>query len=138
MNFRLRSAGMALVSAIFLILVLSALALAMVALSNAEQDTGTKSLLSAKVYYGAKAGLDWGIQRAVAPAAPICNPTTPFTFTALQAPALNGVSVTVTCVRTTHGAGNFVYYIQSTATIGALGNVNYAERHLEATVSNIP
>jgi hypothetical protein len=53
---------------------------------------------------------------------------------------LNGVSVTVTCVANTsaYGSGNYVYYVTSQATSGALGGLTYAERHLEATVSNIP
>jgi MSHA biogenesis protein MshP len=135
MNPKAHSGGMALISAIFLVVVLLALALTMVTLSTVEQDTGTKSFLSAKVYYGAKAGLDWGIQRALAPAVPVCNASTTFTLT--QA-ALNGVSVTVTCAASSHGAGNSVYYLTSIATIGTLGNINYAERHLEATVSDIP
>ncbi len=137
-----RSPGQALVSAIFLVVVLVALGLSMVSLTGVQQDTGTKSLLSAKVYYGAKAGLEWGIQQAIAPATPVCGATTTF---ALTQTGLNGISVTVTCSSTTHGAGNFVYYITSCATNGTscaapgtLGNANYAERRLEATVSNIP
>src|SRR3954466_15278664 len=135
MNARKRSAGMALVSAIFLIVVLVSLAAAMVTLSGVQQDTGTKSLQSAKVYYGAKAGLEWGVQQAIATST--CTGSTSFGLT--QA-ALNGVNVTVTCTAngTAYGAGNFVYYLTSTATVGTLGNLGYAERHVEATVSNIP
>ena len=133
---------MALISAIFLVVVLVALALAAVSLSEVEQDTGIKSLISSKVYYGAKAGLEWGIQQAIAPAAPVCNASTNFNLTQ---GGLTNINVTVTCTSTTHGAGNFVYYITSCATTGTscaapgvLGNVNYAERRLQATVSNIP
>ena len=61
-----RSAGAALISAIFLIIVLVALGAAMVSLSTVQQDTATKSLLASRVYYGAKAGLEWAIQRAIA------------------------------------------------------------------------
>lgn len=32
----------------------------------------------------------------------------------------------------------FVYYLTSIATTGTLGGVNYAERRLEARISNIP
>jgi hypothetical protein len=51
----------------------------------------------------------------------------------------------VTCERSTHGAGNFVYYLTSCATTGtscaAPGTIDgpaYAERRLSASVSNIP
>jgi hypothetical protein len=132
MRTPLYTAGMALVNALFLLVVMGVLAAVMVTLSSVEHDTGNKSLLSAKVYYGAKAGLDWGIQQAVAATSCVGG-----TFALTQA-ALAGVNVTVTCDPSTHGAGNFVYYLTSIATIGTLGNPDYAERRIEATVSNIP
>jgi MSHA biogenesis protein MshP len=140
---------MALITAIFLIVVLVAIALAAVTLSSVEQDTGTKSLVSTKVYYGAKAGLDWGVQRAVAARSCVAS-TGPFNLTQ---GALSGISVTVTCSATAHGTTSctgaactggaspcpcVAYFITSTATNGTLGNPNYAERHVEATVSNVP
>ena len=132
-----KSRGMALLTAIFLIVVLVSLGAAVVSLSNVEQDTTTKSLLSAKVYYGAKAGLEWGIQQAIA--AGTCSASTGFSLTQS---ASNGVSVTVTCsTGSTIGSGSSVgnvYYLTSQATLGTLGSLNYAERHLAATVSNIP
>jgi len=130
---RARSAGMALLSAIILIVILVSLGAAMVTLSQVEHDTGTKSLLGAKVYYGARAGLEWGVQQAIATGT--CAATTTFTLTQ---GALNGVTVTVTCsTGSAYGTGN-AYFLASQATVGTIGNLNYAERHLEATVSNIP
>jgi MSHA biogenesis protein MshP len=127
--------GVALVAAIFLVVVLVALGAAMAVMSSVSQDTATKSLLTAKVYYGARAGLEWGIQRAVA-AASCPGGATAFT---LAQGGLAGVAVQVTCVQqSVHGGTNFVYYITSNATIGALGGLDYAERRIEATVSNIP
>jgi MSHA biogenesis protein MshP len=126
--------GFALINAIFILVVMAALAAAMVTLSNVEHDTGNKSLLSAKVYYGAKAGLDWGIQRAHAAGSCVAS-TGPF---ALTQGALAGVNVTVTCEESLHGGTNTVYYVMSRATIGTLGNPDYAERRMEATISNIP
>jgi MSHA biogenesis protein MshP len=130
-----RCAGAALISAIFLIIVLVALGAAMVSLSTVQQDTATKAVLAARAYYGAKAGLEWGIQRAIA--ANTCAASTAFTLTQ---GSLDGVSVTVTCARSQHGAGTtvFTYYLASTATTGTLGALSYAERRMEATVSNIP
>jgi MSHA biogenesis protein MshP len=126
-----RSSGAALFTAIFLVAVLAAVGISMSKLSNVEHDTRTKAVLAARVYYGAKAGLEWGIQQAVAAGA--CVAGAP----ALGA-GLTGVSVSVGCASSTHGAGNFVYYITSTAITGTPGTVGYAERRMEATVSNIP
>ena len=139
MTAKIRPGGMALISAIFLVAVLLTMALAMVAVSNVQHDTGNKSLLSTKVYYGAKAGLDWGVQRVIAQ-----STCTPLAAMNLTQGGLNGVSVAVACTSTQHGAAAcagapcVVYYLTSVATIGVLGNPDYAERHLEATVSNIP
>jgi MSHA biogenesis protein MshP len=127
---------MALVTALFLLIVLTVMAAAMVSLSNVAHDTTIKSLQAAKVYYGAKAGLEWGIQQAVPSSPPAC-PASP-TVLNLNQQALAGVSVTVTCASSTHGGTNTVYYLTSIATISALGNPDYAERRMEATVANIP
>jgi hypothetical protein len=124
--------GFAIINAILLIIVLGALGAAAVTLSKSEADTGAKSLLSARSYYGAKAGLEWGIQQAVAAGA--CTGGAGVSFNLADA-NLAGVAVTVICTSSVHGAGNIVYYITSQANTGALGNVNYAERNMEATVS---
>jgi MSHA biogenesis protein MshP len=129
-----RSAGSALITAIFLIVVLAGLGLAVMNLSTVEHDTTSKSMLSARVYYGAKAGLDWGIQQAVATSWD-CSSSGSFS---LSQGAFGGVSVVVSCSRGIHGAGNLVWYITSRATLGSPGSLGYAERRMEATVSNIP
>jgi len=138
---RARNAGAALVAALFLIIVLAALGATIASLSNAEHATTVKSQLSTSVYYGAKTGLEWGIQRVISDPAPPAR-CTAFNAGTAFSPAgagFAGVSVTVTCVQSSiYGAGNFVYYLTSNATIGTLGALNYAERRMEATVSNIP
>ena len=143
MRARYRSAGMALMSAIFLIVVLTGLGIAMMNLSNVEQDTASKAILAAKVYYGAKAGLDWGVQQAFA--AGSC-PVPPTTINLTQG-SLNGATAIVTCTSGQQGANTCgltgtsacqTYYPTSVATTGTLGTLSYAERHIEATVSNIP
>lgn len=144
MKRRIHSAGMALISAIFLIVVLIGLGLAMMNLSNAEQDTASKAILSAKVYYGAKAGMEWGLQQAIAAGAACNGAASNFNLTQ---GSLSGVAVTVTCLAGPQGASTCgsggtslcqTYYLTSAATTGTLGTLSYAERHLEATVSNIP
>jgi MSHA biogenesis protein MshP len=141
MRARYRSAGMALMSAIFLIVVLTGLGIAMMNLSNVEQDTASKAILAAKAYYGSKAGIDWGVQQAFAGGS--CAGST----INLTQGSLNGVTVTVTCAAAQQGANTCgltgtsacqTYYLTSQATTGTLGTLSYAERRIEATVSNIP
>ena len=129
---RSRQAGMALISAIFLIVVLLGLGLAMTSLSGVQSDTESKSLLAAKVYYGARAGLEWGVQRAIVPDS--CAGSSTFT---LAEGALNGVIVTVTCSSTTL-TGVKTYTFTSFAKTGTIGQLGYAERRLSATVSTVP
>lgn len=132
-------AGFALASAVFLIAVLAVLGLVMATMAKVEHDTGVKSLLSDKVYYGAKAGLEWGIQRAIAAGSCVAAPTT-FPPPPMQE-ALSEVTVTVECTQSPHGTApptNQVYYLKSTAEIGTAGSFDRAERRMEATVSNIP
>jgi len=137
MTRRSHSTGMAIVTAIFLIVVLAGLGLAMSSISNVQQDTENKSVLAAKVYYGARAGLDWGIQQAVAGSS--CAASTNWgPGTNPMQGALSDVSVTVTCTSTTYTGTNKVYYFTSNATVGTLGGVGYAQRQLEAAVSNVP
>lgn len=141
MSARRRPQGAALVTAIFLTVVIAAFVAAMTSLSTVQQDTATKSLLGARVYYGAKAGLEWAVQRTITDGAPParCGGAFPATFSP-AGDGLAGVSVTVTCASSQHGTGSnaFTYYLTSTATIGSLGSLGYAERRMEATVSNIP
>jgi len=132
MTSRARSSGAALMTAIFLIVVLIGLGLAMANLSNVAHDTTSKANLAAKVYYGAKAGLEWGIQRAVSGSACSGSP-------ALSG-ALSDVNLTVTCSEQKQGAasGQSFFYVVSVATTGTVGSLNYAERRVEAAISNIP
>lgn len=127
------SSGMALFAAVFLIAALAGLGAAIASLAGVQHDTGGKALLSAKVYWGARSGLEWGIQRAVA--AGSCAASTAFT---LSDPVLNGIAVTVTCSSETFGGGGTLYRLTSRATIGTLGTVGYVERRLSASVSTIP
>ena len=120
------------IAAIFLVVALAGLGIAMSSLSSVQADAESKSLQSAKVYWGARAGLEWGIQRAVA--AGSCVASTPFTLTE---GALNTVSVTLECTSNAYGS-NKVYYFVSKATVGTLGQFGYAERRLIASISDIP
>ncbi len=127
--------GMALVSAIFLLVVLAALGAYMLTLSGVEQTTVNRSLISARTYYAARAGLEWGIHRAVAPPALGNGECTASTQFGLTGNGLGDIQVTVECAANlyTPGDNTYVYTIISTARHGTAGTVEYAERKLEAT-----
>jgi len=124
-------AGFALVTAIFLLVVLATLGVFMVTLSGTHQAGSMQSLIATRVYFAARAGLDWGIQQAIA--AGSCAGGSP----AVDGSGLTGVTVTVTCTSTAHTGGN-VYFLTSTAESGTYGALDYARRRIEATVTNIP
>lgn len=136
----MRQQGVALVSAIFLIVVLAALGAYMLTLSGVEQTTVSRALISARTYHAARAGLEWGIHRAVAP--PIvgtgeCTDSPPSQF-GLTGAGLDDVQVTVECNVANYNPGGpanyFVYTLTSTARYGAAGTADYAERRLQAAV----
>jgi MSHA biogenesis protein MshP len=127
--------GVALISAIFLIVVLAMLGLTMVSLSGVQHATISQAIVAARVYYGAKAGLDWGIHRAVGLSS--CSATT--NLAAIT--GLDSIAVTVQCTCTFSLSGcvtsaDSVYYVISTATYRTYGNHDYAQRVLEATITN--
>jgi len=134
MNRRARhQRGVALVSAIFLIVVLAALGAYMVSVSGVQQTTVNRSLINARTYFAARAGLEWGIHRVVSP----LGFTTACPATATFSPdGFDNISVTVTCTSNlyTPGVDTTVYTLTSTATHGVAGAVEHAERVLEATV----
>ena len=58
---RRRQAGVGLVTAIFLLVVLAGLGVAMVGLFNAQQTSSNLDLQGARAYQAARAGLEWGL-----------------------------------------------------------------------------
>lgn len=128
--------GAALVSAIFLLVVLAALGAYMVTVSGVQQTTVNRALINARTHYAARAGLEWGIHRAVAPptlGTGECSPSAQFGLTGY---GLDDAQVTVECTLNLYTPGDdaYVYAITSTARNSSAGMVEYAERRLEATV----
>ncbi len=130
--------GIALPIAIFIIVVLAALGAFTINLTGVQQTTTTQAITAARVYLGARSGLEWAVHKAVAPL-PAAQPGT-CNASAAFSPAgdgLNGVGVAVTCSYSSLGAGAatyHVYYLASTASFGTAGTPDYVERKLEATV----
>lgn len=132
----IRQSGFSLVSAMFVLVVLTALGAYMLTQSGVQRSTVDRAILTARVYSGARGGLEWGIHQAVSPAlgSGVCPATTTFP---LSGGSLEGISVTVECSASNYsGAGKayYIYYLKSKASYGQLGTLDYVERKIEATV----
>ncbi len=129
--------GVALVTAIFLIVALAALGGYMVSLSGVQQTTSGVAVASAQTFLAARGGLEWGIHRAVNNDTTMCGTSPTITTTSFSFAMLDGIGVSVTCTVKTNTSGpTFVrtYYLTSTATYGTTGTPTYAQRMLEAAV----
>lgn len=123
--------GFAMVSAIFLLVVLALLGGLMVSISNTQQIAAVRDTLGSRAYYAARAGLEWGayqvLQGGTCPTGALPNAVT-----------ATGFAVQVGCTSTAYdeaGTTVTVYQITSTATTGTLGSHDYAERQLQAVLS---
>ena len=95
-----KSGGVALVTAIFLLVVLGGLAVAVVSLMTAQQSSASQDEQGARAYQAARAGMEWALfislQSGAAPAGnPLGCPST-VSF-GLPAPTLSAFTVTVSC-----------------------------------------
>jgi MSHA biogenesis protein MshP len=89
-----RQAGVGLVTAIFLLVVLAGLAVAMVSVYTAQQASSNLDLQGARAYQAARAGLEWGLHRQMRSAS--CAARTQVGMPA--GTTLSGFTVIVRCV----------------------------------------
>lgn len=131
---RRTGAGFALVSAVFLLVVLGLLAAVIASLSTSQQIGSVRELYGTQAYFAARAGIEWGLYRVLQSSSCLSTSTLP----ALSGSAAN-ITVRVNCSAYAGfdeaGTSVTVYQITSTATRGNFGNVDYAERQLQAQVS---
>jgi MSHA biogenesis protein MshP len=143
--------GFALMTAIFLLVVLGAFAAFAVSFSTNASATQALAVQGVRAYAAARAGLEWATYQIKDPNGTLAPGATnlPACFaspTALSLPAaMGGFNVQVTCTRYPassstpgyHEEGNkrsAFYVILSTATFGTAGSVDYVERRLESRV----
>ena len=127
-----RARGFALVPALFLLVVLGALALVAIRVGTGQQQTVTMGLMQARALAAAKTGIEWGAYQALHGS---CTGGT----LALTEGALNGFSVAVTCSASvfTNGSGtNNTYQIQSAASWGNYGTPGYVHRAIVSTITD--
>jgi MSHA biogenesis protein MshP len=136
--------GFALVAAIFIVVVLAMLGIMMVTIGGMERATASAAVQGTRAFYAARSGVEWGTFGALNNTVPTCGaaPSAPTTNTFnLAVTGLNGFTVSVVCIYTTHKERSDtynVYVITSTATSGSFGDADYVSRTLQVTVTNAP
>jgi MSHA biogenesis protein MshP len=127
--------GFALIPALFLIVVLGALALVVIRVSTGQQQAVIMALQETRALSAAQAGIEWGAYQSLS-ASKICAASTTLNLTEA---ALNGFTVVVTCAATTftNGAATSASYVlKSTATTGTYGQPGYVHRVVSGTYTN--
>jgi MSHA biogenesis protein MshP len=88
-----RSRGVGLITAIFLLVVLAVLGVAMVTIFTSQQATSSLDVQGARAYQAARAGVEWGLFQQLRNGN--CAPATSFPLPVDS--SLSGFVVTVTC-----------------------------------------
>ena len=139
-----RERGMSLITAVFLLVIMSALALYITSISTVAHSDSAIDVQGSRAYHAARTGLEFGAYQAIV--AGSCVPVN----LALPAASFDGfTSVTVTCLNTPHTEGvtaKAFYQITANAcnqpAAGACPNpapgANYVERELQISVINPP
>jgi len=148
--------GFAIVSAIFILVVLAGLGAAMLTISTAQQLGSALDVQGSRAYLAARAGLEWSLYRVLLDtgypnntasttsnqltAASGCTstaaPGTSTTVSPLAAATLSGFTVVVTCYASHDNTnmGPWVYSIEATASTGTVGTSSYVERRVKVTI----
>lgn len=129
--------GFVLPTAIFLLVILAALAAYMVSLSRTSHISSALDIRGGRAYQAARAGIEWAAWQLLQNPTPSCLVVAPpLTFTGTT---LAPFSVDVSCVQSgsyPDGADTVeIYQITSTATSGLPDEVDYVERQIQASFS---
>jgi MSHA biogenesis protein MshP len=123
--------GVSLVSALFLVVVLAALAAFGLRIGMLQQQTVTSSLRAMQAMQAARSGLAWAAYRALASGA--CASAT----LVLTEGAAAGFTVDVSCTETAHVEGTAlarVFVLDAHAYAGAYGGPDYVSRHIQSKI----
>jgi len=131
--------GVSLISALFLLVVVSLLGGYMVNLSLLQQVGTTMTLQSVKARYAAQAGIEWTLfQIANTPGWGCGASTTSFSVDGYSVTISNPAN-TATCdaYPITEGSTSYTLYdVESTATKGSVGSIDHVQWTLRATLSD--
>lgn len=125
--------GFALVSALFLIVVLSALGAYLVNLVAVQHATPAMRVQAARADYAARSGMAWAIRKATDSGS--CAAATSF---GLSEGAFRGFVVNVRCSRVDHDVAGVplpYFVIDASAQYGSYGDLDFVSRSLQAKVS---
>lgn len=150
--------GFTIVSAIFLLVVLSALGAVMLSVSTTQHVSSAQDLQGSRAYHAAQAGLEWGLYQVLDPLnTTVVLPTAAAWPHMPDCPAaaslsIEGFTVDVACTRYPAGAAGatgppvyteagttrsvIVFELTATAhTSSAVGSLGYVERRMSTSVS---
>ena len=131
--------GFVLPTAIFLLVILAALAAYMVSLSRTSHISSALDIQGSRAYQAARAGIEWAAWQVVDPQGLQPSPAPcPAATTLVLEETLAAFRVDVSCTPfvETDGADTVaIYQITSTATSGQPGEVDDVERRIEAVFS---
>jgi len=137
--------GMSLVSAIFILVALSAIGIAMVTLSTTTATTSTLNIEQKRAYYAAKSGMEWAIKTisTTSLAVSSCTNISGISFTSKE-----GFNIIVdSCSDCSAGGGTCcatqvactssprVTTIKITASKGSIGEIYHVSRTIQTTTS---
>jgi MSHA biogenesis protein MshP len=128
--------GFSLISAIFLLVVLSFLGVAMVSFSTTQHQSSAMDVMGSRAYQAARAGIEWATYQVVLSTASSAAPTN--CATNFAADSLGGslapFTVMVNCVAASHVEGAstiWIYDVSAVAQTGSVaGDPNFVERVL--------
>lgn len=128
--------GVALVAAIFLIVVVALLAGFLVSIAGASRTASAYAAVESRARHAAESGLEWAVHRLLTnPVAPDCSGF-PASF-ALAGGGSGGFRITAQCngQAVTEGAANYsVFDLEVVAEFGTAGGDDYFRRLLAASV----
>ncbi len=128
-----RQAGVSLVSAVFLIVVLASLAAVAVRMTTVQQQTVSLNLRAAQALHAARSGVGWAAHRALNGG--WCGTQT----LNLSEAGAAGFDVTVSCTQSVHaeaGASISVFTVVALAEAGVYGGPDYVSRRIETKVTD--
>jgi MSHA biogenesis protein MshP len=147
-----RISGFTLISAIFLVVVLSLIGAFIVNLSSLTRASANLSLQGIKAYYAASSGLEWALQIATTPVAGLYNcpsgtaiSTCPTGYTGttntltLTQQGLKNFSVVVTCCQNAITEGSItynLYLLNAVSQYSTSGSQDFASRSLFLTATD--
>ena len=124
--------GFAVIAAVFLLVTLAVLGAAMLSFSNTQQITSAQDVQGSRVYWAARAGLEWEIPQVI-----VANdcPTASSSF------VIDSVNVEIACTATVFDEGATVTVISLTSVActqspcgSGVGNSGYVERSVSASI----